>query len=588
LNGSWTITVTDHLLIDNGYIFGWSIDFDPALLPGSYSFIPDFPQEGWQANPDIIATTNNGHDIEIKPQSGGLKCYTYAVTDNFGCDYDTSICVYVRDPGNPGADTSFNLCLNQGTINALDYLGGNPDPGGLWSGPGMNANGNFNPNTAGIGQHDLVYTKSNGNCDTIATIHVNVVNDVLIDFDFDIRPGCSQDTVQFTNTSEPGLYWWNFGDGSSPDDTTMNPMHIYLQQNQYPVRLMVQNGNGCRDSLVKLVSVYHPLIAGFTQSEDSVCQAAGTMVQLSDTSTGASGYFWDFGDGTTSNLQNPSHIYSLAGTHQIIQVIRDNIPCYDTAVHSIFVDSLPYLDLITDKTDICQGDEVNFTLNYLQPSLDVHWNFGDNIHWEEALGTSHSYDQEGNYMVTVQVDYPVCPATHDTVAITVHPFPVVDLGPDSVLCLDGNPILLRNLYTANDPLTTWRWNTGDSSETLQVVHPGTYSLTGTLIECSTTESVKIDKDCYIDMPNAFSPDGDGENDYFFPRQYLSQGVIAFSMNIFNRWGQKVFETTSTTGRGWDGRFNDKEQPMGVYIYNITVKYKNGRDEKYTGNVTLIR
>jgi gliding motility-associated-like protein len=312
------------------------------------------------------------------------------------------------------------------------------------------------------------------------------------------------------------------------------------------------------------------------------------MVQLSDTSTGASGYFWDFGDGTTSNLQNPSHIYSLAGTHQIIQVIRDNIPCYDTAVHSIFVDSLPYLDLITDKTDICQGDEVNFTLNYLQPSLDVHWNFGDNIHWEEALGTSHSYDQEGNYMVTVQVDYPVCPATHDTVAITVHPFPVVDLGPDSVLCLDGNPILLRNLYTANDPLTTWRWNTGDSSETLQVVHPGTYSLTGTLIECSTTESVKIDKDCYIDMPNAFSPDGDGENDYFFPRQYLSQGVIAFSMNIFNRWGQKVFETTSTTGRGWDGRFNDKEQPMGVYIYNITVKYKNGRDEKYTGNVTLIR
>jgi gliding motility-associated-like protein len=90
------------------------------------------------------------------------------------------------------------------------------------------------------------------------------------------------------------------------------------------------------------------------------------------------------------------------------------------------------------------------------------------------------------------------------------------------------------------------------------------------------------------MPNAFSPDGDGENDYFFPRQYLSQGVIAFSMNIFNRWGQKVFETTSTTGRGWDGRFNDKEQPMGVYIYNITVKYKNGRDEKYTGNVTLIR
>ncbi len=60
------------------------------------------------------------------------------------------------------------------------------------------------------------------------------------------------------------------------------------------------------------------------------------------------------------------------------------------------------------------------------------------------------------------------------------------------------------------------------------------------------------------------------------------------MTIVNRWGQKVFETTNTDGRGWDGKFNEKVQPMGVYIYQIHVVLKNGRTEDYTGNVTLVR
>ena len=60
------------------------------------------------------------------------------------------------------------------------------------------------------------------------------------------------------------------------------------------------------------------------------------------------------------------------------------------------------------------------------------------------------------------------------------------------------------------------------------------------------------------------------------------------MQVFNRWGQLVFETTNTDGRGWDGYFNGQPQPQGVYVYLIDVTIDNYLDEKYNGNVTLIR
>jgi PKD repeat protein len=367
LNGNWTITVTDDQGADDGYIFNWGINFDPTLLPGSYSFLPTFVNEGWLANPDILATSNGGHDITVKPTSGGQKCYTYRVTDNFGCSYDTTVCIYVVDPGNPGQDTSFKLCLNQGGINVFDYLGGNPTLGGTWSGPGVTTGGIFDPAAVGVGTYEIMYKQSRLDCDTKSVATIRVVNDVIIDFDFVIGPGCTEDTVHFTNLSDTGRYWWNFGDGTFPDDTLKNPTHIYQQQDQYPVRLTVQNIDGCIDSVIKLVDVRHPLIAEFTQSADSVCQTDGAVL-FTDASTGNRvGWQWDFGDGGTSTLQNPSHTYTLAGTHQIRLVINDNIPCTDTVYHNVYVDSLPFLNLFIDRHAICEGEALTsawITLNH--------------------------------------------------------------------------------------------------------------------------------------------------------------------------------------------------------------------------------
>jgi gliding motility-associated-like protein len=588
LNGTWTIEVTDWQGVDNGFIFNWGINFDPTLLPGSYSFLPNFVNEGWLANPDILATSNGGHDITVKPTSGGQKCYTYRVTDNFGCSYDTTVCIYVVDPGNPGQDTSFKLCLNQGGINVFDYLGGNPTLGGTWSGPGVTTGGIFDPAAVGVGTYEIMYKQSRLDCDTKSVATIRVVNDVIIDFDFVIGPGCTEDTVHFTNLSDTGRYWWNFGDGTFPDDTLKNPTHIYQQQDQYPVRLTVQNIDGCIDSVIKLVDVRHPLIAEFTQSADSVCQTDGAVL-FTDASTGNRvGWQWDFGDGGTSTLQNPSHTYTLAGTHQIRLVINDNIPCTDTVYHNVYVDSLPFLNLFIDRHAICEGEAVNLSLDYLKPSVSVNWDFGDGNHWEQFDGTKHSFDQAGTYRITATGNYPVCASVSASDSVVVSAFPVVNLGPDSVICLDGPSITLSDLNNGSNPAVKWLWNTGDTSSSIVVVHPGTYSVTASENNCATTDNVIVNKDCYTDIPNAFTPNGDGSNDYFFPRQLLSKGVAGFTMSVYNRWGQKLFETDNPNGRGWDGKFNEKEQPMGVYIYQMKVVLKNGKIEEYEGNVTLVR
>jgi hypothetical protein len=95
LNGTWTITVTDNLSADNGYIFWWGIDFDPALYPVLWGFTPTLVSHTW-SGPGLASTTTN--PMTFAPLVTGTNTYTYSVTDNYGCTYDTTVTVTVS-PG---------------------------------------------------------------------------------------------------------------------------------------------------------------------------------------------------------------------------------------------------------------------------------------------------------------------------------------------------------------------------------------------------------------------------------------------------------------------------------------------------------
>ncbi|NQZ48220.1 MAG: proprotein convertase P-domain-containing protein, partial [Erythrobacter sp.] len=93
LNGDWTIRIVDNLSIDNGYIFEWFLNFDPAIQPPELSFTPTITSEGWDPDPTITNTT--GNVITVEPTAEGQYCYTYRVTDDFGCEYTEEVCIDV-------------------------------------------------------------------------------------------------------------------------------------------------------------------------------------------------------------------------------------------------------------------------------------------------------------------------------------------------------------------------------------------------------------------------------------------------------------------------------------------------------------
>lgn len=154
--------------------------------------------------------------------------------------------------------------------------------------------------------------------------------------------------------------------------------------------------------------------------------------------------------------------------------------------------------------------------------------------------------------------------------------PTICFGENARLNVDGGEYYL------------WSNGSGSNAITVEPVNNSTYSVTVTdkyNYQHVHEFSVSIDKECTtIYLPNAFTPNGDGNNDIF---KALGENILEFSMQIMNREGRIIF-TTNDINTGWDGTFNGNPLPSQVYIYSIV--YKNGRGVHNTlkGQVTLIR
>ncbi|MBL7719268.1 MAG: PKD domain-containing protein [Flavipsychrobacter sp.] len=421
---------------------------------------------------------------------------------------------------------------------------------------------------------------------------------ITADFTYTLLPGCTEDTIVFTDNSSgsayPFDYTWTFDDGGK--DSVQNPIHIYAEQGTYSVKLEISD-SVCYDSTVIDVVIDHPLVANFTVDEDTICQ--GTQITFTDASTATPpvSYYWDFGNGQTNGFSVPSatSVYPRAGDHMAMLVITDFIGCKDTAYKYIRVDSLTEIHMSFSRNPICAGEEVTVFATYADTgSTGVNWDFGDGI-VTQTFGhqIDHSYEQAGIYPVHVIATGRVCPDVDSTLTLTVLPQPVINLGVDTFMCPNSEPLILNDLINAGNASATWEWRHDnvlqpETSFNFVVRGQGVYMGKVTIGECSATDSVWVRKDCYIDVPNAFTPDGDNMNDYFFPRQWLSRGVTTFKFLIYNRWGQEIYSTTNIEGRGWDGKFNGVDQPQGVYVYVIDVTFKDGRSEHKQGNVTLLR
>ncbi len=440
------------------------------------------------------------------------------------------------------------------------------------------------------GTYDNFIAKTGGVCAT-NTLGPAVLQapPIIAGFNYVIHKNCKADTVYFTNTSTPAsdlTYHWDFGDGTASVAT--NPVHTYTTPGILKVKLIITNTK-CFDSSIQNITLDNLMTAGFTDKPDSfLCQ--GKDVAFTNLSSGTSlKYLWSFGDGFTDNAANPLHTYYNTGIYKIQMVVANYVPCYDTVTKYMAVDSVSFISVQATDTVLCGGHNVTFTGIYALSGLrDVIWTFSDGTTIENKNQVIQAFDNAGFFPVTVKAFYRACPDTSASLNVRIYGNPEIDLGPDTTICLGSGAITLIDKINENNKHARWLWNTGETTPSINVVQPGDYYVTVSVYGCPATDTVVVLNDCYMNIPNIFSPNGDGVNDYFFPRGMLTRGLITFKMDIFNRWGQQIFSTNSLDGRGWDGKFNYVPQPEGVFVYRIEATFKDGQIEKHTGNVTLIR
>jgi gliding motility-associated-like protein len=428
-----------------------------------------------------------------------------------------------------------------------------------------------------------------------------VVDPTVASFVPTVKLGCEDDTIYFDNTSQNANgYVWSFGDGQ----TTIvdEPIkHIYVNQNIYTVTLIANKGTICSDTIQQIFDLRHPINAAFVADTTLCLHPAigenGTIAVGNFSNGGGIVTTFDFGDGTqivhTNTSVVPLHNYTTPGTYTLTVSVVDTLGCVDTARATVYVEGIPYAYATATDSNICVGDLVSFNDSITDLANSWTWTFPGGFTLTDIHDPIYAFANSGNASVDLNVDFLYCPDLLVSIPMTVGSVPAVDLGPDTAYC-DGysSPILLPLPTSAGFASSTSavNWSTGATTNVIAVSAPGTYWAQANTNEgCVGADTIIVRNDCYINIPNAFTPGpGDDLNQNFFPTGELMRGATNFEMSIYNRWGEQIFTTKSLTSRGWDGKFGGKPQSTGAYVYSIAVTFKNGKKQVFHGNVTLIR
>jgi len=351
-----------------------------------------------------------------------------------------------------------------------------------------------------------------------------------------------------------------------------------LNAGSYTVRM---RGNGCDTTIALKLAAPSDITLGFT-TDTVIC--FGDTAFFHNTAAGYDHFLWLLGDGDTATGIHATHVYRRPGGYTVSLI---GYPCADTFTRKVTVDSNAYIRFATDKDAYCLGEAIQFSAAYPPGIVSVDWDYGDQVPVAGLL-PRHAYDREGTYVIHARAYFRACADTSFTDTVIIHPLPLVMLDHDTAICPGNPPLWLQPLAPLQDG-DAYLWSTGAADPGIAVHQPGKFALTITdRYGCAAADTIEVRRSCYIDIPNVFSPNGDGANDYFFPRDLYRNALAAFRMRIFDRWGQPVFETGNASGRGWDGFYNGQPQPQGVYVYLVEAAFTNGTTEKYQGNVTLIR
>jgi len=345
-----------------------------------------------------------------------------------------------------------------------------------------------------------------------------------------------QTSVTFSNLTPYRPNWkykWLFGDNTQDTSSSLNVYHDYasivkeLSNTNVKITLIAFNPNGCSDSIQKILQIrpIKPLVD--FGPDTSGC--APLMVHFKNKSKYGSNYFWTFGDGTSSTEQNPAKRYEQAGTFSVSLRVTGpggEVTLKRDNIITVFENPDASFTTVPKAPRVLKipEEKMNCFVRYPQAGWSYEWNFGDGSSSRQK-DPVHQYKEPGSYTITVFVTSAEGCTDRDTLS-------------NGAIVEKGNLIIVPNAFTPRKE---------GASEGF------------------------LDKE-------------DGTNDIFYP---LTEGVTEIRLQIFNRWGQFIYEST-TLNRGWDGTFNGTNCKSDVYVYKVWCRFVDGRTETRVGDLSLLR
>lgn len=475
--------------------------------------------------------------------------------------------------------------------------------------------------TAGTFIYALISVQdaSSTTCSQIQPDTVTVTVNPLPVANFGSEDICLNRDMVFTDSSSVSsgtidAWLWDFGtDGASA--TLQNPDYLYNTAGTYSVSLISTTNKGCKDTLSRSVAV-HPLPdVQFNTTPVALGICDGTNVQFIDATVIAApdviqAWAWNFGDASAVDInQNTSHLYAAANPYSVQLLAISDFGCSDSITKPITINPNPVVNFTGNPIIGCEPLCISFSdSSFISTGSNINytWDLGDGSPISNSQIFEHCYVNDSvspasfNISLTVTSDSGCVGSLSKGSYITVYPNPEADFSVDPLITTVTDPVFsLVNLSTGTD---FWNWNFGDNTSSVLPNPPphkypadtGRYVITlitSSQYGCTDTayKTVIIEGDFVFYIPNAFTPNEDGVNDYFFG---TGIGIIKYDLWIFDRWGNMIFhgDQIPSENARWNGRSNGgkEESQIDVYVWKVKLTDMFNKEHKYIGTVTLVK
>jgi len=382
--------------------------------------------------------------------------------------------------------------------------------------------------------------------------------------------GCAPHTVNFSATSPQGCagiqtFHWTFGDpasGNADTSALAAPSHTYAQPGTFTATLIIRECSGAQDTASIIIQVTPGLTLSLAGTPSDCQSPSGTASATAAGGTGPYTYNWQPSGGNAATASN-----LLPGNYTF--TVTDNNGCQASDTINVGL-SGSIAPALGPDTTVCGMTQLNLSANV--SAVTFLWSTGD-------TASSVSVSQAGTYWVTASTG--LCSGS-DSITIDLLQAPSANALP--TLCDQAEVTIGFSSGNFN-----YAWSTGDTTPTILVDQPGTYTVSISSGPCVFSDSIIVPAEAgssVIWFPNSFTPDGNDLNETF--RGY-GEGVLEFHLMLFDRWGQLIFETYDFN-TPWNGYFEGRlvQQDVYVWVADYRLSCADQQRIRRIGHVSVIR